>query len=180
MYCDQIYMIRHKITGRMYIGRSQEVPKRIYSHMSRLRAGKHPVEDMQSDFDKYGDTYEITILGERDNHNLDLEFEMMKKFNSTTRGIGYNYKDPHVTNKIRSEQKERTPRSKLNYLIKTLSESEVEFSYDVLSKVFNNTKTKPQFDSQKAEYISKIIEVLSKSNDIELFDFILQLINKSK
>lgn len=85
-----------------------------------------------------------------------------------------------MTNKIRSEQKERTPRSKLNYLIKTLSESEVEFSYDVLSKVFNNTKTKPQFDSQKAEYISKIIEVLSKSNDIELFDFILQLINKSK
>lgn len=93
-----VYMITHKITKRMYIGSSRNVAKRISSHLKLLQSGKHNIEDMQRDYDTYGEYYDVTIFGEK--HGLrDLEYEMMYKYNSRTRSVGYNYKDNHGTPK---------------------------------------------------------------------------------
>lgn len=90
----QVYKIKHNVTGRIYIGSTAHLENRISCHLSRLRCGKHHIEDMQSDYDKYGENYSIEILDEiatiEEKHK---EYEWMKKFNSLERGVGYNYRD---------------------------------------------------------------------------------------
>lgn len=90
----KIYAIQHNKTKRMYIGSSCKVVERISHHMSLLRSGKHPVEDMQKDFDEHGDDFSASVLEvitEYDDRNK--EYEWMRKYRSRERGIGYNYKD---------------------------------------------------------------------------------------
>lgn len=92
----KIYCIRHNVTNRAYIGSSQKIEKRLRHHFDSLRGHRHPVEDMQADFDKYGDDYTVTILEEVVNYNDRYkEYKWMEKYQSHIRGNGYNYKD-HV------------------------------------------------------------------------------------
>ena len=134
----KVYMIRHNVTGRMYIGRSKDVPLRIKQHFWKLRAGKHPIEDMQRDFDEFGDNFTVSIIGEENNDNWHLEIEMMDKYKSTTRGVGYNYKDPHITAAIRNSKKERSTRAKIIGLIDSMTEEQKIYAYTLLSKLFKN------------------------------------------
>ena len=93
-YPRKVYAIRHNVTNRVYIGSSYHVDHRFKSHLYKLRAHKHHVEDMQEDFDKYGEDYTLTILDDIAwRSEKDKEYEWMKKYQSHIRGIGYNYKD---------------------------------------------------------------------------------------
>lgn len=90
----RIYAIQHNVTKRMYIGSSSNLNVRYQTHLNALRRGKHPVEDMQEDFDKYGEDYSLFILDtvfEWDERKK--EYEHMKEHQSYIRGKGYNYKD---------------------------------------------------------------------------------------
>jgi hypothetical protein len=89
----KVYLIRHNKTNRVYIGSSKEVDIRIRKHMSDLRHHRHPVEDMQEDFDRYGDDYTVTILEDSSKETRD-EYEWQSIYRSYVRGKGYNYKDP--------------------------------------------------------------------------------------
>lgn len=92
----QVYAIRHNVTGRTYIGSSKDVHRRYAHHLCLLRRGLHPVEDMQRDYDDHGENYSFHILADilkfEERHK---EYELMRKYNTMTRGFGYNYKD-HV------------------------------------------------------------------------------------
>ena len=89
-----VYAIRHNVTNRVYIGSSSRVDQRLKNHILALRRRAHPVEDMQEDFDKYGEDYTFTILEViTDCNDCDKEYEWMEKYQSHIRGIGYNYKD---------------------------------------------------------------------------------------
>jgi hypothetical protein len=136
MALGSIYMIRHNITGRMYIGLSSNVPNRIKQHFWKLRRGKHTVEDMQEDFDNYGDDFSVTILCE--NGGGSTEIEMMEKYQSCVRGIGYNYKDPHVTTKMRNATKRRSRKAMICKLVSTLDDNQAEYAYTLLSKIFGD------------------------------------------
>lgn len=131
----QVYMIRHNKTGRMYIGRSKKLQNRIDHHFCLLRSGKHPIEDMQKDFNEFGDDFTVSVLGEVDNHCLNLEIEMMEKYNSTIRGIGYNYKDPHITSGMRAAKRCST-KGKIRKIVESLDENEALYVYTLLSKLF--------------------------------------------
>lgn len=90
----KIYAIQHNKTKRIYIGSSIRPEERYMSHIYNLRAGKHPVEDMQSDFNEHGENFSFYILDEWENFaDRTKEYDWMHKYNSTQRGIGYNYKD---------------------------------------------------------------------------------------
>lgn len=138
MLNGEVYMIRHNVTGRMYIGRSGKLQKRIYQHLCLLRAGKHPVEDMQKDFDEYGEDFTISVLGAENISNRYFEIEMMEKYRSIERGIGYNYKDPHVTNRKCNEKKKQGSPAKedLINLIEQMTDIETVYAYTFLSKLF--------------------------------------------
>lgn len=134
MIYGQVYMLQHNITGRIYIGCSKDVPKRIGTHFSLLRCGKHNVEDMQADFDRYGCSFTLSTLGTADGSHPNLEFEMMDKYRSTIRGIGYNYKDQHT------KLGKRSTKSKLHKLIDELDEEQMLYAYTFLSKKFGRPK----------------------------------------
>jgi group I intron endonuclease len=93
----------------MYIGSSYNVTKRYQTHMSSLNTGNHPVEDMQRDFDEYGEDFTLFILDEINTMDeKDKEYDWMHKYNSIERGVGYNYKD-HTT---RRKEPNRTIKTK--------------------------------------------------------------------
>lgn len=135
---DQVYMIQHNTTGRMYIGRSRDVQTRVKAHFYALRSGRHAVEDMQKDFDSYGDNFTISILGEIKNTSLHLEQDMMEKYQSTIRGIGYNYNDPHITNAKRNKGKIKSIKAQLVKLIYSLDDNEALYAYTFFSKMFGS------------------------------------------
>lgn len=91
-----IYAIKHNVTKRIYVGSSKNPQQRLAHHLSMLRNGKHPVEDMQRDFDEHGDDFEFFILDTIfDYQDRDREYDFMVFLESHIRGKGYNYKD-HV------------------------------------------------------------------------------------
>lgn len=89
-----VYKITHEVTGRVYIGSSNDPKRRYQAHLCALRNGKHPVEDMQMDFDEFGGAFSFevidTISDESENHK---EYNHMVACRSNVRGVGYNYKD---------------------------------------------------------------------------------------
>lgn len=90
----KVYAIQHNITKRIYIGSSKDVEKRYKSHIWSLRAGNHLVDDMQADFDEYGEDFSVFILDEILRYeDRFVEYEWMKKYNTFVRGVGYNYGD---------------------------------------------------------------------------------------
>lgn len=90
----KVYAIQHNVTKRIYIGSSKDAQKRYLNHMYRLRQGKHHIEDMQKDFDEYGENYSLFILDDiQEFAERGKEYEWMHRLNTFTRGIGYNYKD---------------------------------------------------------------------------------------
>lgn len=90
----KVYAIRHNVTNRVYIGSSCHIDKRFNEHLSALRSHRHPVEDMQADFDKYGDDFTLTVLDHiATEADRNKEYEWMQKNQSYIRGVGYNYND---------------------------------------------------------------------------------------
>lgn len=127
----KIYAIKHNITNRVYVGSSSDVEQRLKNHIFALRAHRHVVEDMQVDFDRYGEDYTFTILDEIDGIEGNVkEYEWMKKYQSHLRGKGYNYKD-HLTRPRRV-----VPKYMLTFAGKTMSigdwSREVNIPYEVI------------------------------------------------
>jgi len=58
------------------------------------------VEDMQADFDKYGERFTLSILDEvRVWGDRVKEKEWQRRLNTQDRRCGYNYKDPNIPDK---------------------------------------------------------------------------------
>jgi len=49
-----IYGIRNSVNGKIYIGQTKDINKRMTRHRSRLRKNKHFNKPLQEDFNKYG------------------------------------------------------------------------------------------------------------------------------
>lgn len=89
-----VYAMRHNPTGKIYVGSSGDVKKRIKQHLCLLSLGKHKIENLQSDYDTYGGDFTIfklaTISRFEDRY---LEYIWMEALHSRDVGSGYNYKD---------------------------------------------------------------------------------------
>lgn len=91
-----VYAIRHNRTQKVYIGSSSKLDIRIRSHLSKLRCGMHSVDDMQKDYDEYGEDYTITVLDVIECFkDKDKEYAWMQTYKSHLREFGYNYQDRH-------------------------------------------------------------------------------------
>lgn len=109
-YPRKVYAIRHNTTNKVYIGSSCNVDRRFLQHLSALRSHKHPVWDMQKDFNEHGEDYTVTILDTiKDASESEKEYEWMEKYQSFVRDIGYNYQDMKVRQKGKVVAEEKTP-----------------------------------------------------------------------
>ena len=150
-----IYAIQHNVTKRMYVGSSKDVRKRYIAHMGNLRNGKHPVEDMQEDFDLYGEDFSLYVLEEITSYDDRLkEYEWMRKYDTMQRGIGYNYKD-HVNGSV----------SRLEVPLKD--------GMPEMSSLANEKET------LKEKYITDIKNELEEC-ELSLLDLVLKIIQKRK
>lgn len=76
-----VYKIENFVNGKVYVGSSKHINKRLYKHFLDLKKGKHYNQRLQQDFDEYGSTsfgfmvleyvYEQENLFPREQHWLD-------------------------------------------------------------------------------------------------------------
>jgi group I intron endonuclease len=67
-----IYTITHLASGRVYVGQSQRIAKRLTTHRGRLRSGNHPNPKLQAAFSAYGEAaFAFAALEVCDVANLD-------------------------------------------------------------------------------------------------------------
>lgn len=101
-YC--IYVIKNTINNRVYVGRSSQPETRWKAHIAKLRRGCHPVEDLQFDFDQFGeDVFDfkiIEIVDPKNSYKTYKEYKWMQKLRSTDRATGYNYNDMRAIHHI--------------------------------------------------------------------------------
>lgn len=58
-----IYLIKHIISGRLYVGSALSIPRRILEHRRDLRAGRHVNRRLQNAWNKYGpDAFDFSVL----------------------------------------------------------------------------------------------------------------------
>jgi len=57
-----VYAIRHELTGKVYVGCTKDVERRIKEHLRLLKANNHPIKQMQDDYNRYGGEYSYYIL----------------------------------------------------------------------------------------------------------------------
>lgn len=89
-----IYIMQNLATNKVYVGSTCNTKIRFLCHINALKLGKHPVEDMQRDFDKYGGLFIFYVVDRiKDFEEKRKEYEWMKRLNSYKRDVGYNYKD---------------------------------------------------------------------------------------
>jgi group I intron endonuclease len=135
-------MIRHDLTGRMYIGSSKDVEKRTNNHLGLLRNGNHPVEDMQKDFNEYGDCFSVSILETiTDYSEKNKEYEWMMKYNSHIRGDGYNYKDKAKV-QLQTRVAKKDNKEELHKLIDTLTANQIIFVLTFLKNILGKEDRK--------------------------------------
>lgn len=100
-----IYAIQHNETRKIYVGSSSDVENRYWSHMYALRSDKHTVEDMQEDFNEYGENYSLFILDEIHEYSeKEKEYTWIEKLQSHIREKGYNYKDRKYFNGVATKK----------------------------------------------------------------------------
>ena len=101
-----IYKIENKINGKIYIGQSNNIYKRWYSHKNDLKRNVHDNDYLQHAWNKYGEeNFEFSIV-ELCENNIDIlnsrEQFYIDKFNVIDRKFGYNIK-PKADNSIVDE-----------------------------------------------------------------------------
>ena len=96
-----VYMIKNTGNGKAYIGSSCSLDGRVEKHICALRHHRHKVEDMQSDFEKYGENMFCAVpLGKfPDDEAIRMETFYQRIFRTNERAYGYNYKDRQGTSK---------------------------------------------------------------------------------
>ena len=107
-YPRKVYAIRHNTTNKVYIGSSCNVDRRFLQHLYGLRSHKHPVQDMQKDFDEYGEDFTLTVLDTINDSSEDCkEYKWMDKYQSFVQGTGYNYQDMKVRQRGKEAAEEK-------------------------------------------------------------------------
>jgi len=88
-----IYKILNKVTGKFYIGSSNNIEYRFRQHKANLRHGYHNNSYLQAAWDKYGETnFEFIVEQKLDTIDrlLEVEDEWIEKTSCCNREIGYN------------------------------------------------------------------------------------------
>lgn len=84
-----IYAIMNLVNGKVYVGKSERMSKRIMAHYGRLNKGKHRNKHLQSSFDIYGKesfiAYSLEVVDDHQNLS-ERELFWATKYNSFQEG----------------------------------------------------------------------------------------------
>lgn len=94
----EFYAMKHKVTGRVYVGHATSAENRIKQHIDALKRGAHHNKWMQEDCDKNGILFDFYLLEKGSYWNeYKREHEYQAMLRSTDEATGYNlaYKSDH-------------------------------------------------------------------------------------
>lgn len=57
-----VYALQHSATGKIYVGCTKDVERRIREHLTQIENNKHPNKRMQEDFNLFGGEYYYYVL----------------------------------------------------------------------------------------------------------------------
>ena len=110
-----IYRIRNTTTGKVYIGQSKNIEKRIEQHDKKLYNGTHSNKEMQKDYDKgHRFVYELveeTITSDRTTLDKKEEY-FIKKYDSKRKGYNRTWggrTDKYASGTYNAKQKSKKP-----------------------------------------------------------------------
>lgn len=154
-----IYAIINNVNGKMYIGKSINIHRRIKNHIGFLnqKSVKHENEHLIGAWHKYGRSqFSYVILEECSIENInDRELYYMDFYNTTNRDFGYNLRKDSSTGMICSEEtKVKMRKSHENRNIKF---PELKQQASIRFKEFwaNNPETKKSMAKQVSSQIRK-------------------------
>lgn len=167
-----VYSITNTVNGRIYVGSSLDITKRISAHKSALKRGDHHSVTLQRSFDKYGtDNFvfktELICSGE---NRVMYEQVLMDYHNSTDSSLGFNMtKYAHApspskfTDEMRSNMSkaQRAMAKKYNFNGEMLCLSEISEITKVPAKLLSSRVVDSGMSLEEA--ISKPMRVFSTS-----------------
>lgn len=106
-----IYSLKHKNSGKVYIGQTKNLWNRLMVHDCQLKKGTHPNKKLQKAYNQSPDI-EIEILEEFDKtieskQMLKMEDLYIKMFDATNEEKGFNVKDSSIKTPTAEELKEQ-------------------------------------------------------------------------
>lgn len=85
-----IYIIQNSVTGKLYVGSSKHIQKRLIQHINSLNQGRHHNYLLQNSFDKYGsENFVFSVLDIVPEDELKV-FEQYAIDEMSAAGIAYN------------------------------------------------------------------------------------------
>ena len=113
-YPRVVYAIQHNETGRIYVGSTVDLERRIAEHMLQLRKGSHGNPYLQKDYDEVGQEFTVYRLDQIANvFENRKEYDWMMKLHTTDPEYGYNMDDRGVRRPLVGVQfKEGLPKRK--------------------------------------------------------------------
>lgn len=105
-----VYKITNTINGKVYIGQSIRLSRRLDTHYRDLKNNRHPNQHLQNAYNKYGNVFRIEILEYCSNKlQLDeLERYYISYYDSMNSNKGYNKEDGgHLNKHLSKETKEK-------------------------------------------------------------------------
>lgn len=140
-----VYALQHNVTKKIYIGSSKNVNERYLSHMYKLRNNIHQVEDLQSDYNKYGEDFTVFVLDKIETfQERTKEYDWMLKYNTIAREYGYNYKDHIKLHRIKKntpiyaeglpDVPSKPTIEQFQEMISSMSENEIVYYYSLIKK----------------------------------------------
>jgi group I intron endonuclease len=155
-----VYAIVNKLNGKIYIGGTTNLFKRIPKHKYRLNLNKHENQHLQNAYNKYGkDNFEWYIVEEcTEESALDIEQKYLNEFESYINSIGYNIQKeatnrkhtPETIEKIREKRKLQKPTF--------LGHKHTEASKKQISESRKGTKAWNEGKRMSAEHCKKLSE----------------------
>lgn len=98
-----VYVLTNRMNGKKYVGSSHHSYYRMKQHIYALKRNDHPCKNMQEDFNKYGDCFDLSFVDlVTSSREKSEEYKWMIKLKTYDERYGYNYADI-VMNPIRKE-----------------------------------------------------------------------------
>ena len=170
-----IYIIKNKVNGKIYIGKTKDFYDRKRDHFNALRKNEHCNDHMQMAFNKYGEeNFEMSILEVCAIEELDeKEIYYINKYNSRNRKIGYNIKPggeggeipPETRAKISASHKEGWLSGRIKPYHREMTEEQKEFHVGILMQY-----VKSGSENQNAKKVvclndKKIFDTIQEASD---------------
>lgn len=103
-----IYAIQNKVNGKIYIGSSKNIARRLKQHYQLLTRNKHHSYKLQADWNKYGeDAFEVFVVEEILDRELleQIEQNYLDNYKACSKGYNVALLATRVSAKLYSEKK---------------------------------------------------------------------------